>query len=88
VLDSSLPGQEQWWPTRKDPRNPAIDRHFEPTVMARELARSVEVLAAAIDNIPSDQLDQEALDRLMASVNASLAELRRIRRQLKAQPVF
>jgi hypothetical protein len=72
----------------RPPRNPAIDRHFEPTVMAQELARSVEVLAAAIDTIPSDQLDQEALDRLMASVNASLAELRRIRRQLKAQPIF
>ena len=56
--------------------------------MAQELARSVEVLAAAIDTIPSDQLDQEALDRLIASVNASLAELHRIRRQLTAQPVF
>jgi len=46
------------------------------------------VLAAAIDTIPTNQLDQEVVDRLMASVNASLAELRRIRRQLKAQPVF
>ena len=56
--------------------------------MAQELARSVEVLAAAIDTIPSDHLDPEVVDQLLASVNAALAELRRIRRQLKAQPVF
>ena len=65
--------------------DPAIDRHFEPAVMAHELAKSVEVLAAAIDAIPSDQLDRAAVDRLVASVNVSLAELRRTRRQLKAQ---
>ena len=46
--------------------------------MAQELARSVEVLAAAIDAIPSEQLDQASIDQLVASVNASLAELRRI----------
>ena len=67
------------------PRDPAIDRHFEPAVMAHELAKSVEVLAAAIDTIPSAQLDQAAVDRLVASVNVSLAELRRIRRHLRAQ---
>ena len=66
------------------PRDPAIDRHFDPAVMAHELAKSVEVLAAAIDAIPSSQLDQEAIDRLVASVNVSLAELRRIRRQLSS----
>jgi hypothetical protein len=42
------------------------------------------VLAAAIDDIPSDQLDQATIDRLVASVNASLAKLRRIRRQLRS----
>jgi hypothetical protein len=30
--------------------------------MAQDLARSVEVLAGAIDTIPSDQLDQKAID--------------------------
>jgi hypothetical protein len=53
--------------------------------MARELAKSVEVLAAAIDGIPSDQLDQHAIDGLGALVKASLAELRRIRCRLNAQ---
>ena len=53
--------------------------------MPQELARSVEVLAAAIDTIPSDELDQDAIDGLLASVNVSLAELRWIRRQFKAQ---
>ena len=61
-----------------------MKEQFEPAVMARELARSVEVLAAAIDDIPSDQLDQATIERLVASINASLAELRRIRRQLKS----
>ena len=62
----------------------AVKEQFEPAAMARELARSVEVLAAAIDDIPSDQLDQAIIDQLVASVNASLAELRRIRRQLSS----
>ena len=53
------------------PRDPPIDRHFEPAVMAQDLAKSVEALSAASDAVPSNQLDREPVDRLVASVNAS-----------------
>ena len=61
-----------------------IDR-FDPTAIAQDLASSVELLSAAVLAIPVDRLDPAAADRLVASVNASLQDLRRIRRQLRAQ---
>jgi hypothetical protein len=45
---------------------------FEPTVMAQDLATSVELISAAIQAIPSDRLDQSDAKRLVASLDASL----------------
>jgi hypothetical protein len=56
---------------------------FEPTVMAQDLATSVELLSAAIQAIPSDRLDQSDAKRLVASLDASFEALRQIRRHLR-----
>jgi hypothetical protein len=45
---------------------------FEPTVMARDLATSVELLSAAIEVVPSDRLDRSEAERLVASIEAPL----------------
>jgi hypothetical protein len=58
---------------------------FEPTVMALDLATSVELLPAAIEAIPTDRLEQRDGQRLVASVEASLEGLRRLRRHLRTQ---
>ena len=50
--------------------------------MARDLATSVELLAAAIETIPADGLDQSDGEQLWAAVEASVQTLRRIRRRL------
>jgi hypothetical protein len=44
---------------------------------AQDLAASVELLAAAIEAIPTDLLDQSDAERLVASLEGSLAALRR-----------
>ena len=52
-----------------------VDRtrmRFEPTVMAQDLATSVEVLVAAIQAKPTDHLDQSSAERLATSVDAPL----------------
>jgi hypothetical protein len=56
---------------------------FEPTVMAHDLAASVELLAAAIEAIPADRLNQSDAERLVASLDASFDALRRIRSHLR-----
>jgi hypothetical protein len=56
---------------------------FEPMVMARDLASSVALLSAAIEIIPTDGLEQEDAQRLVDSVEASIQDLRRIRRHLR-----
>jgi hypothetical protein len=56
---------------------------FEPAVMAQDLATSVELLAAAIEAIPPDRLDQLDGERLIASLDTSFDVLRRIRRHLR-----
>jgi len=60
-----------------------LDRRFDPRAIATDLARSVELLAAAVEAIPIEQLDQATAHRLTASVDASLKDLRRVRRQLR-----
>jgi len=40
-------------------------RRFEPTVMAQDLAASVEMLSAAIEAIPADRLDHAVAARLV-----------------------
>ncbi len=56
---------------------------FEPTVMARDLATSVEMLSAAIEAIPADRLNPSDSERLLASLDASFEVLREIRRHLR-----
>jgi hypothetical protein len=56
---------------------------FEPTVMAQDLAASVELLSAAIAAIPADRLNQSDAERLVASLNASVEAMRQIRRHLR-----
>jgi len=56
---------------------------FDATAIAQDLARSVELLVGAVEAIPTVQLDQAAAGQLAASVDASLEDLRRVRRQLK-----
>jgi hypothetical protein len=56
---------------------------FDPIVMAQDLGASVELLAAAIQAIPSDQLGQSERERLVASLDASFDALRQIRRRLR-----
>jgi len=56
---------------------------FEPMIMARDLATSVELLAAATQAIPTDWLDQSNAERLVASLDASFEALRQIRRNLR-----
>jgi hypothetical protein len=51
-------------------------------VMAQDLAESVELLAAAIQAIPTDGLHQSDAERLVASIDASFEALRLIRRHL------
>jgi hypothetical protein len=67
--------------------NPSlVDRtriRFEPMVMAQDLAASIELLAAAIQAIPGDQLGQSDAGRLVASLDASFDALRQIRRRLR-----
>jgi hypothetical protein len=58
---------------------------FEPTLMAQDLATSVELLSAAIQAISTDRLDQSDAERLVASIEGSLAALRRIRRHLRRE---
>jgi hypothetical protein len=58
---------------------------FEPTVMAQDLATSVELLSAAIQAIPSDRLNHADVERLVASLDASLEALRQIRRHLRRE---
>ena len=57
---------------------------FEPTVMAQDLATSVEVLSADIQDVPINWLDGSEAERLTASIDASLEALRRIRSHLDA----
>ena len=57
---------------------------FEPTVMAQDLAASVEVLSADIQAVPTNRLDGSEAERLTASIDASLEALRRIRSHLDA----
>jgi hypothetical protein len=59
-------------------------RRFEPTVLAQDLATSVESLTAAIHALPVDRLDRLDIERLTASIEASLAALRRIRSHLRS----
>ena len=59
-------------------------RRFEPMVMAKDLASSVELLSAAIEALSIDRLQSQDAQRLLASVEASLNDLRRIRRHLRA----
>jgi hypothetical protein len=58
---------------------------FEPMVMAQDLAASVELLAAAIQAIPSDQLRQSEREGLVACLDASLGALRRLRSHLRRE---
>lgn len=59
-------------------------RHFEPAAMAVDLAKSVELLTAAVQAIPDDQLDSTTVQRLAASVAASQENLAVVRRKLRA----
>jgi hypothetical protein len=56
---------------------------FDPLVMAQDLGTSIELLAAAIQAIPSDRLGQSERERLVASLDASFDALRQIRRHLR-----
>jgi hypothetical protein len=60
---------------------------FEPTVMAQDLATSVEHLSAAVEAIPTDRLDQSDAELLVASVEASLAVLRNLINKFALGPV-
>jgi hypothetical protein len=60
-------------------------QRFEPTVMARDLAEAVELLCAAVEAIPIDPLDQIEVERLVASIDASINALRQIRRHLRRE---
>jgi hypothetical protein len=56
---------------------------FAPTVMAQDLAASVELLSAAIAAIPADRLNQSDAERLVASLKASVEAMRQIGRHLR-----
>ena len=58
-------------------------RRFESTAIARDLAESVELLTAAVQAIPSEQLDPSTVQRLAALVGASLENLAASQRHLK-----
>ena len=58
---------------------------FEPTVMAQELAPSVELLAAAIQAIPLDRLGRSDAKRLAIAIERPLETLRQIRRHLRGE---
>jgi hypothetical protein len=51
---------------------------FEPMVMAHNLAASIELLAAGIQAIPSDQLGQSGAERSAGSLDTSFDVLRQI----------
>jgi hypothetical protein len=53
-----------------------------PGAVIEVALRSSRLLSAAIQAIPTDQLDNAAAERLVASVEASLEILRRIKRHL------
>jgi hypothetical protein len=55
---------------------------FEPTIMAQDLATTVEPLSTAIQAVPTDRLDRSEAKRLATSIEASLASLRRLRSHL------
>jgi hypothetical protein len=58
---------------------------FEPTVMAQELATSVELLAVAIQAIPLDRLGQSDAKQLAIAIERPIEILRQIRRHLKRE---
>jgi hypothetical protein len=58
-------------------------QRFEPTVMAQDLAASVEQLSAAIEAEPAGCLDRSDAAPMVVSVEASLAAWRRIRSHLR-----
>ena len=58
-------------------------RRFDPAVMALDLADAVELLTAAVEAIPSDQMDPPTAQRLAATVSASLENLVVIQRYLR-----
>jgi hypothetical protein len=58
---------------------------FEPTVMAQELATSVELLAVAIQAIPLDRLGQSDAKRLAIAIERPLEILRQVRRHLRRE---
>jgi hypothetical protein len=58
---------------------------FEPVVMAQDLGRAVELLAAAIQAIPADLLNSSEVERLVASLDASFEAFRQIRRNLRTR---
>ena len=62
-----------------------LDRRFDPTAIAIDLAQSVELLTAAVEAIPIEQLDRLAADRLAASVDAAIKDLRKVGRQLRSK---
>jgi hypothetical protein len=58
-------------------------QRFDPMVMAEDLVAAVELMAAAIEAIPTDQLDQSGAEQLVASLDASFDVLRQVRRRLR-----
>lgn len=60
-------------------------QRFEPMLMARDLATTVELLSAAIETIPADQLNSSDAERLVASLDSSFEALRQIRRNLRRE---
>jgi hypothetical protein len=56
---------------------------FEPTVMAQDLAVSVELMSGALQAVPINSIDRSDIDRLVASLDASFEVLRKIRRHLR-----
>jgi hypothetical protein len=58
---------------------------FQPTLIAQDLATSIELLSAAIQAIPTDRLNQSEAERLVASLDTSFEALRRIRRHLRRE---
>jgi hypothetical protein len=62
---------------------PVTTQQFEPAVVAEDLAAFLELLSAAIEAIPADRLNQSDAERFVASLDASLDALRRIRSHLR-----
>jgi hypothetical protein len=56
---------------------------FEPILMAKDLATTVELLSAAIQAVPTAHLDQSGAQKLVASLDASFEVLRQVRRHLR-----